>query len=356
MPTKAASPELTGRPHEARVKALNEQRVLVTGGAGFVGSSTVARLLDTGAYVTVLDDFFTGLEENLPPANDRMKVVRGSVTDERIVHELVADADYVIHMAARNIIVSTKNPRDDYATNIGGTLNVLMAARDSNVRRVVYTSSASVYGNARYLPINEDDVTNMLSPYAVSKYGGENYCKAFFESYGVPVTSVRYSNVYGPLQRPENPYCGVVAKFFAAAMAGQSPIIHGDGEQTRDYTYIADAVEATLLAAVSPRAEGQVYNVGTGRETTVNQLADSIVRICGRDTRPQHLDRRDIDNIRRRVLNIEKARRELRWVPEMTLSSGLRETYDWLLRQGGWRGPKESASKADPERRTDVNR
>jgi UDP-glucose 4-epimerase len=245
-------------------------------------------------------------------------------------------------MAARNIIVSTKNPREDYATNIGGTLNVLMAARESDVARVVYTSSASVYGNARYLPINEDDVTNMLSPYAVSKYGGENYCKAFYESYAVPVTCVRYSNVYGPLQRPENPYCGVVAKFFAAAMAGRAPVIHGDGEQTRDYTYIADAVEATLLAAVSARAEGQVYNVGTGRETTVNQLAEMIVRICGRDIRPQHLDRRDIDNIRRRVLNIEKARGELRWVPEMTLDAGLRATHDWLLRQRGWQGPEEA--------------
>jgi UDP-glucose 4-epimerase len=229
-----------------------------------------------------------------------------------------------------------------------------MAARESGVRRVVYTSSASVYGNARYLPINEDDVTNMLSPYAVSKYGGENYCKAFYESYSVPITCVRYSNVYGPMQRPSNPYCGVVAKFFAAAMAGQPPVIHGDGEQTRDYTFISDAVEATLLAAVSPRAEGQVYNVGTGRETTVNNLADKIIRIAGQDLRPQHLDKRDIDNIRRRVLNIEKARGELRWVPETTLENGLRATHDWLLRQRGWRGPEEEQSS--PDRRRDSDR
>ncbi len=234
------------------VTALAGSRVLVTGGAGFIGSSTVVRLVDIGARVTVLDDFFTGLHENLPPAGPGLMVVEGSVTDEVTVRDLVASADYVLHMAARNIIVSTKNPREDYAINIGGTLNILMAARDSAVRRVLYTSSASVYGNPRYLPINEDDATNMLSPYAVSKYGGENYCKAFFESYGVPVTSVRYSNVYGPMQRPENPYCGVVAKFFDAAMSGKPPVIHGDGEQTRDYTYIGDAVEATLLAAVSP--------------------------------------------------------------------------------------------------------
>jgi UDP-glucose 4-epimerase len=277
------------------------------------------------------------------------------VVDERLVEDLVGAADFVFHMAARNIVVSTKNPREDFATNIGGTLNVLMAARQTPVRRVIYTSSASVYGNPRYLPINEDDVTNMLSPYAVSKYGGENYCKAFFESYGVPVTCVRYSNIYGPSQRPENPYCGVVAKFFAAAISGQSPVIHGDGEQTRDYTYIGDAVEATLLAAVSPRAEGQVYNVGTGRETSVNQLAEKILRITGQELRPQHLDKRDIDNIRRRVLNIEKSRRELRWTPEITLENGLRATHDWLLRKGGWRGLTDSEA-SPPETARDMGR
>ncbi len=325
--------------HLSRLESLFDgQNVLVTGGAGFVGSGAVSRLLEFGARVTVLDDFYTGLESNLPPAGPSLEIVRGSVTDADIVTRLVGAADYVLHMAARNIIVSTRNPREDYATNIGGTLNVLMAAREGHVRRVVYTSSASVYGNPRYLPINEDDATNMLSPYAVSKYGGENYCKAFFESYGLPVTAVRYSNIYGPSQRPENPYCGVVAKFFAAAMSDRTPVIHGDGEQTRDYTYIQDAVEATLLAAISPRAEGQVYNVGTGRETTVNQLAERIIRFSGRDMRPQHIDRRDIDNIRRRVLNIEKARRELRWVPETTLDAGLRATHDWLLRQGGYIG------------------
>ena len=309
---------------------LAGQRILVTGGAGFVGSSTVMRLLEIGAIVTVLDDFFTGLLENLPGDDQNLNIVRGSVVDESVVERLVHASDYVFHMAARNIIVSTRDPREDFRTNIGGTLNVLMAARGSGVRRVIYTSSASVYGNPRYLPINEDDATNMLSPYAVSKYTGENYCRAFFESYSVPVSVVRYSNVYGPMQRPENPYCGVVAKFFESAMSDRSPVIHGDGEQTRDYTYIADAVEATLLAAVSPRAEGQVYNVGTGRETSVNALAGMITSICERKLPPQHFDRRDIDNIRRRVLNIEKGRRELRWVPEFTLEKGLRETHKWL--------------------------
>jgi UDP-glucose 4-epimerase len=307
---------------------LSGKKVLVTGGAGFVGSSTVLRLVELGADVTVLDDFFTGRPENLPRSG--VRIIEGSVTDEDVVNATVAEARFVFHMAARNIIVSTRNPREDFATNIGGTLNVLMAARQSKVERIVYTSSASVYGNPRYLPMNEDDTVNMLSPYSVSKYGGENYCKAFFESYAVPATSVRYSNVYGPNQRPDNPYCGVVAKFFSAVMSDQPPVIHGDGEQTRDYTYIDDAVEATLLAAVSPRAVGSVYNVGTGLESSVNALANAIIRIAGKKVTPEHLDRRDIDNIRRRVLNIEKSRRELRWVPEMNLEGGLRATFKWL--------------------------
>jgi UDP-glucose 4-epimerase len=246
------------------------------------------------------------------------------------VRKVLKGATTVIHEAARNIIVSTRNPREDYEVNIGGTLNVLLAVRELCLGRVVYASSASVYGNPRYLPINEDDATNMLSPYSVSKFAGENYCKAFYESYGLSASVVRYSNVYGTAQRPDNPYCGVVSKFFEAALAGHPPRIHGDGEQTRDFTYIDDVVEATLLAAFTAKAEGQIYNVGTGRETTVNELARIIIRVTGADVEPAYVDRRDIDNIRRRVLNIEKIRRELRWVPTITVEEGLRRTYRWL--------------------------
>jgi UDP-glucose 4-epimerase len=306
-------------------------RIVVTGGAGFVGSNIVRRLLKAGARVVVLDDFYTGVEANLPAGEPRLEVVRGSVTDFDLVRDVVRGAAVVIHEAARNIIVSTRNPREDYEVNIGGTLNVLLAVRELGVPRMVYASSASVYGNSRYLPINEDDATNMLSPYSVSKFAGENYCKAFYESYGVSTAMVRYSNVYGPWQRPDNPYCGVVAKFFEAAMSGRPPRIHGDGEQTRDYTFIDDVVEATLLAALSAKAEGQVYNIGTGRETSVNQLARMILEVTGCEREPEYVDRRDIDNIRRRVLNIEKIRRELRWVPTVTTEQGLRRTHEWLL-------------------------
>ncbi len=308
----------------------SKEKIVVTGGAGFVGASVVTRLLDDGHQVTVLDDFYTGDIGNLPAESERLQIIRGSVTDFDLVREVTKGADAVLHLAARNIIVSTRNPREDYEVNIGGTLNILLAAQEFRTRRVVYSSSASVYGNPRYLPINEDDATNMLSPYAVSKFAGENYCKAFYESYAVSTAVVRYSNVYGPLQRPDNPYCGVIAKFFEHAMAGESPRIHGDGDQTRDFTYIDDVVEATLLSAFAAKAEGQVYNIGTGRETTINQLARMIIEITGSRTEPVYVDRRDIDNIRRRVVNIEKIRRELRWVPSVTIEQGLRRTYQWL--------------------------
>ena len=310
--------------------AFRGRSVLVTGGAGFVGGAVVRRLVGLGARVTVLDDLFTGLRETVPT---EATFVEGTVTDEPTVRRLVGEAEYVFHMAARNIIASTKNPRDDFETNIGGTLNVLLAARDAGVRRVVYTGSTSVYGNPRTIPINEDDPVVPLSPYAVSKLGGEHYCLAFYESYGTPVSIVRYSNVYGDGQRPDNPYCGVVAKFFAAAIEGRPLLVHGDGQQTRDFTYVDDAVDATLLAAIAPRAEGEVFNVGTGIETSVNDLARLIGEAVDRPVAIEHIDRRDIDNIRRRVVNIEKARRMLRWGPQVTLRDGLRRTAEWIARQ-----------------------
>ncbi len=307
--------------------AFDGRRILVTGGAGFVGGAVVRRLVDVGAEVTVLDDLFTGRVEILPT---EARFVKGSVTDPALVDRLVAAAELVFHMAARNIIASTANPRDDFATNIGGTLNVLMAARQAGTTRVVYTGSTSVYGNPRSIPINEDDAPVPLSPYAASKLGGENYCSAFHESYGLPVSVVRYSNVYGEGQRPDNPYCGVVSKFFASAYAGRPLSIHGDGQQTRDFTYVDDAVDATLLAAIAPRAEGEVFNVGTGIETSINELGLLIGEAAERPVTIEHIDRRDIDNIRRRVVNIEKARRMLRWSPQVSLPRGLTLTARWI--------------------------
>lgn len=313
------------------MKGLFERkRVLVTGGAGFVGSNLARRLVAEGAELTILDDFFTGKLENLRAIEGKYTMVKGSVTDPDLVNSLVAHTDYVFHLAARNIIASTRNPLEDFQTNIGGTLNILLSTREYRPERLIYTSSVSVYGNPRYLPINEDDQISLLTPYAVSKYGGEGYCQAFYESYQVPVVVVRFSNIYGIGQDPLNPYCGVVAKFMQSAKAGKPLEIHGDGQQTRDFTYVNDAIEAVVIAALSAKAEGEVFNIGTSIETNINTLARMVMDLYGLDLDPIHLDRRDIDNIRRRVMNVEKIRRVLRWVPNTTLMEGLRCTKDWF--------------------------
>ena len=307
-----------------------KKRVLVTGGAGFVGSNLVNTLVQEGASVTVLDDLFTGKKENIQYIND-IRFIEGSVTRYELVSSLVKEADLVFNLAVRNIIVSTTSPRLDFQVNTGGTFNVLLAAKTHGIERVIYTSSASVYGNPRYLPINEDDRLSTLNPYAASKLSGENYCSAFYETYGLPVVMLRYSNVYGINQSPMNPYCGVVSKFFDSIHNGRSPQIHGDGEQTRDFTFVQDVVEATLLAAFSPKADGEVFNVGSSKETSVNELVFKIATVSNENVEPVYIDRRDIDNIRRRVLNIEKIRRVLRWTPTTTLQQGLQKTNDWLI-------------------------
>jgi UDP-glucose 4-epimerase len=309
---------------------FKDKKVLVVGGAGFIGSNLVNRLVPEGAAVTVLDDLFTGDLNNIEFMRD-ITFVKGSVTDFDLVEDLVKSVDIVFNLACHNIIVSTQRPREDFNVNVSGMLNILIAAKKYGIEMIVYSSSASVYGNARYLPVNEDDRITILNPYAASKLSAENYCMAFFESYGIPVTVLRYSNVYGIKQSPNNPYCGVVSKFFDSVLNDDPPQIHGDGEQTRDYTYVDDVVEATMLAALSPKVVGEVLNIGTGKETSVRELASLVLEISGKNMKPIFIDRRDIDNIRRRVLNIEKVRKHLKWIPNTTLGDGLKKTYKWLL-------------------------
>lgn len=309
---------------------FKDKKVLVVGGAGFIGSNLVNKLVPEGAAVTVLDDLFTGDLSNIEFMRD-ITFVKGSVTDFDLIEDLVKSVDIVFNLACHNIIVSTQRPREDFNVNVSGMLNILIAAKKYGIEMIVYSSSASVYGNARYLPVNEDDRITILNPYAASKLSAENYCMAFYESYGIPVTVLRYSNVYGIKQSPNNPYCGVVSKFFDSVLNDDPPQIHGDGEQTRDYTYVDDVVEATMLAALSPKVVGEVLNIGTGKETSVRELADLVLEISGKNIKPIFIDRRDIDNIRRRVLNIEKVRKHLRWIPTTTLQEGLKKTYKWLL-------------------------
>jgi UDP-glucose 4-epimerase len=307
----------------------DKKAILVTGGAGFVGSNVVNTLVATTDYkVFVVDDLSTGFESNLKKS-PKLEFLKGSVCDQAFLRKVVQEVDYIAHMAAKNIIVSTKNPREDFDVNIGGTLHILTLAKEYGIKRVVYTSSASVYGNPRYLPINEDDGVNTLSPYSVSKLAGENYCQAFYESYGLSTICLRYSNVYGINQDPRNPYCGVISKFIDSALKGEQIQIHGDGEQTRDFTYVEDTVAATLGALLSSKGEGQVFNVGTGIETSVNKLAETITELTKSGSKPQHIDKRDIDNIRRRVLNIEKIRKAFKWTPTFTLREGLSRTINW---------------------------
>ncbi len=302
--------------------------VLVTGGAGFIGSNVVCQIARAGGKVIVLDDLFTGDLKNID-SGVPYEFVEGSVADYDLVRDLMARADYVAHLAARNIIISTKNPFEDYKTNIGGTLNILMAARETKPKRIIYSSSASIYGNPKIIPILEDETPLTFSPYSVSKLAGENYCYAFYETYFVPVSVVRYSNIYGVRQNPSNPYCGVISKFIRDIDDGNSLQVHGDGHQTRDFTYVDDAVDGTLMALLSPRADGLVFNMGTGIETSVLQLIALISELSGREAIVEHIDRRDIDNIRRRVLNIERIRTRLRWQPQVTLRTGLRRTIEW---------------------------
>lgn len=315
--------------------------VLVTGGLGFVGSRVARALEAEGATVTILDDGFNGTSRSVEGLTARL--VAGSVTDTDLIDGLVKGADLVFHMAARSIINSTKNPRGDFEANSIGTLNVLLAMKErAKGCRMVYTSSASVYGNARYLPAREEDGYSLLNPYAASKLAGEHLCEAYGEVYGLQTAILRYSNVYGPGQTARNPYCGVLGIFIERALRGEPLLIHGDGEQTRDFTYVDDAVEATLLAALEPGAIGDVFNVGTGVEYSLNTVADLINQLTGSAGGVQYVPRRDIDNIRRRSVNIEKARRRLRWSPKVALPEGLRRTIEEYRRNQGSVSPEEA--------------
>lgn len=311
---------------------LEGKKILLTGGAGFVGSNIAKQLLDYGAHVCVLDNLYTGFEKFVPK-HKNLTFIKGDVEDSDLIDGLVKEYKLIIHAAAKNIIASTKNPYDDYKTNIGGTLNLLMSAKKYGVEKFVYVGSASVYGNSKVLPVSEDSPLYTLTPYATSKLAGENYCISFYESYNLPISIIRYSNVFGTNQDPSNPYCGVVSKFFDWAIKGEDITIHGNGEQTRDFTFVKDAVDATIEVLVNPKSIGQIYNSGSGFETSINNLAVKIIEITNSKSKILKIDKRDIDNIRRRSVNIENIRRSLRWGPKYTLEDGLKLTHEWMCNQ-----------------------
>jgi nucleoside-diphosphate-sugar epimerase len=303
-------------------------RALVTGGAGFIGSHLVDALVADGAHVMVLDDLSTGSPVNLPAAAD---VVEGDVADPVAVEPLVRGQDVVFHLAARGSVQrSVERPLDTDRTNVSGTLNVLCAAREEGVGRVVVSSSSSVYGGAGEGPTSEDTAPRPRSPYAVSKLTGEHYARVFTELHALETVSLRYFNVFGPRQRADTAYAAVVPRFVEALSAGRAPEIHGDGRQSRDFTYVADAVEANLRAATAPAAAcaGRVYNVARGDPHTVLELLGILSELLAVQVTPQHVDRRPGD-IRHSHAAIDAARRDLGYEPRVSFPDGLAATVAW---------------------------
>lgn len=314
---------------------IRGQRVLVTGGLGFCGWNLTRTLAEQlGCSVTVLDDCSNAAMPAEIPAN--VAIVVGDVRDPEVFAPLMRETPWVFHLACRTILTAGQDPESDLSVNALSTLRMLeflRRERPAGFQRFLYTSSTSIYGNCRHLPADELDPPNILNHYAATKLLGEEYTLLYHMTYDVPTVCVRYSNVYGPGQTTRNPYCGVIGKFIDAALAGSRLMVHGDGEQTRDYTYVDDAVAGTILAAASPKALGDIFNIGTGVETSVNTLASHINALSGDTLTIEHVDRRDIDNIRRRALSPEKIRTRLGWLPQVLLRDGLARTWRYYAEQ-----------------------
>jgi UDP-glucose 4-epimerase len=302
---------------------------LVTGGAGFIGSHLVDALLDTGHSVRVLDDLFSGSADAVPSAAE---LNIGSVADEEAVRAAVDGVEVVFHLAAhRSVPRSIDHPLATDLANVHGTITVLTAAREAGVRRVVYASSSSVYGATEQLPTAETAPTNPRSPYAVSKLAGEQYCRVFTDVFGLETTSLRYFNVYGPRQPPGSQYAGVIPLFIDALQNGAAPIVHGDGQQSRDFTYVQDAVAATVAAADAPSSSGRVYNIAGGSPHSILDVLEILGRLIGVDPRSEHVAPRPGD-VRRTWADASAARRDLRFSCAVPFEEGLRRTVDWFKR------------------------
>jgi UDP-N-acetylglucosamine/UDP-N-acetyl-alpha-D-glucosaminouronate 4-epimerase len=301
-------------------------KALVTGGAGFIGAHLVEGLLSRGHAVRVLDDLFSGFPEDVaPPA----ELTIGSVIDEDVVRAAVEGVEIVFHLAAhRSVPRSVDHPLETDLANVHGTITVLAAAQDAHVRRVVYASSSSVYGATDELPTPESTTTQPRSPYAVSKLAGEQYCRVFTEVFGLETTSLRYFNVYGPRQPPGSQYAGVIPLFVDALRNDERLVVHGDGKQSRDFTYVDDAVTATLAAADAPGASGRVYNVAGGGPHSLLELLEVLGRLLDTTPRPEHVGARPGD-VRRTWADSEAARRDLGFSPAVSFEDGLRRTVDW---------------------------
>ncbi len=305
---------------------------LVTGGAGFIGSHLVQRLLERGDQVRIADDFSSGKRENVPAGVD---VVEGDVADPAVARRAVAGCEYVIHQAAiPSVPRSVKDPVGSHRANVDGTLSVLVAARDAGAKRLIFAGSSSVYGDTPVLPKREDMRPNPLSPYALQKLIGEQYCQMFTRLYGLETVVTRYFNVFGPRQQPGSPYSGVISLFVEALAHGKPPLVYGDGKQTRDFTFVGDVVTGVLACCQAPGVAGEVINVAAGGRISLLELIRSLQRILGSDASPTFGPAREGD-VKDSQADIAKARKMLNFSPSVPFEEGLRETVAWFETRRG---------------------
>lgn len=307
--------------------------VLVTGGAGFIGSQLIRKILPISHHIYVIDDLSTG-QRNAVALSQKITFIEDSITNKEILANILPKVEYIFHLACSNLLTSVSNLQQDFYTNLYGGFVLLQSVHTHcpNLKRFVYTSTTSIYSDASILPTPEDYYKIRL-PYAASKFSTEHYCDVYYYMYQLPISVLRLSNVFGPGQTTLNPYCGVVAKFFEAALNKEPLVIYVDGAQTRDFTYIEDALEALLLVAIKEEAIGKVYNVGTGIETSIIKLAEEIRQItCFQEGSIEFRPKRTVDIVARRNINPEKIQRELQWKINYFLTDGLAKTYQWMMK------------------------
>jgi UDP-N-acetylglucosamine/UDP-N-acetyl-alpha-D-glucosaminouronate 4-epimerase len=313
-----------------RLGTLELVKVLVTGGGGFIGSHIVDRLLADGHSVRVLDNFATGRRENLLDVLSDIELVEGDIQSYERVHNAVSGCELVLHQGALpSVPRSVQDPLTSNATNVTGTLNVLLAARDSGVRRVVYASSSSIYGANPELPKHEGLLPQPISPYAVAKLAGEGFCRSFHQVWGLETVALRYFNVFGPRQDPLSQYSAVIPSFIAALRDGGQPVVFGDGEQSRDFTYVGNVVEGNLLAMTSEGVAGKTYNLAAGERTSLNELLRQIGSLVGREP-DAHYEAPRLGDVKHSHADVSAAKRDLGYSPRVSLEEGLRLTLEWF--------------------------
>ncbi|MCB9833747.1 MAG: SDR family oxidoreductase [Planctomycetes bacterium] len=304
-------------------------RILITGGAGFIGSNLADALQARGDEVVVYDDFSSGRRENLAHLEGKIRVVVGDVKELDDLRAAIAGCDYVLHQAAvPSVPRSMEDPLGSHEANSRGTLNVLLAARDAGVKRVVFAASSSAYGESPTLPKIETMLPAPKSPYAADKLHGEHLCQVFHTGYGLETVALRYFNVFGPRQNPNSDYAAAIPRFVTRILDDQSPIVFGDGEQSRDFTHIDNVVQANLKAMAAPGAPGRVFNVGIGARITVNELIRTIGEILGKSVTIDYQPAR-VGDVLHSLASIDLARQHLGYEPTVDLAEGLRRTIDW---------------------------